>query len=280
MYLSDLLNYSFHFGKYSVSVSELLAAALILLGAKMTAWLVRHVLFERFFKRKKIDQGRQLALKQFSTYIVYVIAVFLILELMGLSSAIWAGSAGLLVGIGLGLQETFKDLVSGIVILTEGTVEVGDVIEIDGMVAIVRRIGLRTSVVETRDNVSILIPNSKLVVDKVVNMSHNESATRFQIKVGVAYGSDVRKVEKILLEAASGHSKVLQKPAPSVQFVNFGESSLDFTLYFYSNEFFRIDPVKSDIRFTIDGLFRENKIQIPFPQTEMWIRRAEDLGIS
>lgn len=260
---------------YGITVADVLGALIVILLAKFLLWLINQILLRRFFQQKQIDQGRQHALRQFLSYIIWALAVFIILDMIGISSMIWASSAALLVGVGLGLQDTFKDLISGIVILVEGTIEVGDIIEVDGLVARVNKIGLRTSHVETRDRVSILIPNSRLVVEKVINWSHNESPTRFNIKVGVAYGSDLGLVQRLLLQATYDHPEILQEPAPSVQFKNFGDSALEFDLYFFSNEFFRIEPVKSDIRLSIDRLFRENKVAIPFPQRDIWLRNPE-----
>ncbi|MCB9341091.1 MAG: mechanosensitive ion channel [Lewinellaceae bacterium] len=262
---------------FNVTIEDLLGLALVLMAAKALKWLINGVLLEKFFVSRGVDEGRRVAVRQFLIYIVYIAAVFMILQILGISSMLLASSAALLVGIGLGLQEMFKDLTSGIIILIEGTIKVGDVVEVDGLVAFVRKIGLRISVVETRDRVTILIPNSKLVVDKVINWSHLDTATRFIIKVGVAYGSDLELVVKLLLQAAKEHPKVLTTPSPSVQFRNFGDSSLDFELLFFSDDFIRIEFVKSEIRMTIDRLFRQNSVQIPFPQRDLWLKNPEAL---
>lgn len=275
MDFKEFLELHINIGKFQLTVAHFLFAALIFIAAKMFTWAVRNVLFERYFTRKKLDKGRQIALKQFISYIVWVLATFGILELFNVGSMLLASSAALLVGIGLGLQDSFKDLISGVIILVEGTVEVGDVLEVDGIVARVSSIGLRTSKLETRDRVSILIPNSNLVVNKVTNWTHDDQPTRFHVNVGVAYGSDLQKVSKLLVEAAEAHELVLKDPAPSVQFKNFGDSSLDFTLLFFTREFLRIEFLKSDIRFTIERNFRENDIQIPFPQRDVWMRNLE-----
>ena len=208
-------------------------------------------------------------------YLVYILAVFLILETLGVRiSVLLAGSAALLVGVGLALQDSFKDLVSGLILLGEGTVEVGDVVEVEGMVAKVMRIGLRTSRLETRDDTSIIVPNSKLVINNVSNWSHKETSNRFMVNVGVAYGTDVELVRELLLEVAGRHPDVLDQPAPSVQFIDFGESSLDFRLLFYSSRSFQIEFVKSDLRFAIVDIFEKNEIcVIPFPQRDIWIRK-------
>ena len=257
---------------FNITIEDLLGVLLVLLFTRLLKWLINGILLERFFLRKGVDEGRRLAVRQFLIYIVYVMATFAILQLLGISSMLLASSAALLVGVGLGLQDMFKDLICGVIILLEGTIEVGDVVEMDGLVAFVRKIGLRISIVETRDRVSILIPNSKLVVDKVINWSHKDTPTRFNVKVGVAYGSDLELVKKLLLQAAKEHPKVLAEPSPSVQFKNFGDSSLDFDLLFFSMDFIGIEFVKSDVRLAIDRLFRENDVQIPFPQRDLWLR--------
>ncbi len=277
MDFKTFLEFTIDLGGHKITVAGILAAILILLAAKFLVWLVNSVLLAKFFLRKRIDFGRQYALKQFLSYIIWVLAILFILEIMGVGSMLWASSAALLVGVGLGLQDTFKDLISGIVILIEGTIEVGDIVEVDGIVARVNLIGLRTSHVETRDRVVILIPNSKLVIEKVTNWSHNDSPTRFRIKVGVAYGSNLTLVSELLIRAVSSHPKVLDDPKPNFQFRDFGASSLDFEVFFFSEEFFRIELVKSEIRMEIDRLFRENNVQIPFPQRDLWLRNPESL---
>ena len=137
------------------------------------------------------------------------------------------------------------------------------------MVDVVKEIGLRTSVVETRDNISLLIPNSKLTNEALINWSHNEKKTRFDVKVGVAYGSDIQLVKKLLLDCAAKHTSVVDSPKPIVRFTNFGDSSLDFELLFWTLNTFRVEDTKSDLRFLIDAAFRENGVTIPFPQRDV-----------
>ncbi len=272
MDLGNIFSYSFKIGGYEIYLGNLFLAILAFLVAKLILILVNNFLLKGFFKKKNLDRGREYALKQFIGYIIWTLTVFIIIEILGVSSMVWAGLTALLVGIGFGLQDIFKDAISGVVILIEGTVEVGDIIELDGMVATVTKIGLRTSYVETREKVSILIPNSQLIVNQVINWTHNELPNRFRIRVGVAYGSDVFKVKELLLQAAIEHPKVEKEPAPRIQFVDFGDSSLDFDLLFFSTEAFGIEFVKSDIRFAIDSLFRVNNISIPFPQRDVWVK--------
>ncbi|MEM9992113.1 MAG: mechanosensitive ion channel domain-containing protein, partial [Bacteroidota bacterium] len=190
-------------------------------------------------------------------------------------TVIWASITALLVGLGLGLQTTFNDWVSGIILLFEGSVEVGDIIQMDDKtIGTVRKIGVRTSRVETLENVTIIVPNSQLTNDKVINWSHYDNKIRFVVKVGVAYGSDTKLVKGLLLEAARENEFVMTYPSPFVRFVNFGDSSLDFELHIWSQDFLHIEDVKSDLRFSIDQRFRANDVAIPFPQMDIWVKNG------
>ncbi len=252
---------------------NVLNAVFLLLLARLASWVMIHLVLKNYYRKKNINLGSQYAINQLLQYFIYVIAILMALEALGFTlTVLWGGAAALLVGIGLGLQETFKDLISGIILLFERRVEVGDVVEIEGLVGTVRRIGVRTSLVETRDNITVIVPNSKLIIEKVVNWSHNDNKARFFVKVGVAYGSDTELVKKILLNVARENAFVLRHPAPFVRFVDFGDSSLDFQIHFWSHEFLRIEDVKSDIRFEIDQAFRKNDVTIPFPQRDVWMR--------
>ena len=213
MDFKEFLEWHINIGSFKLTMAHFAITLLVLAVARTLTWLLHHVLLERYFRKKKVDKGRQIALRQFLSYIIWVLAVFAILELFGVSSMIWASSAALLVGIGLGLQDSFKDVVSGIIILVEGTVEVGDILEVDGIVARVISIGLRTSKLETRDRVSILIPNSKLVVNQVTNWTHDDHPTRFNVKVGVAYGSDLQLVTNLLKKSCQGERTGAHGPA-------------------------------------------------------------------
>lgn len=278
MTIQEILNYAFiTIGDFTLNLYNLIAAAIIIILARIVMFVVSRVL-RRIFHKQQVDTGRRYAVKQFAKYIIYTVAALLTLQALGINlSLVWAGSAALLVGIGLGLQEVFLNLTSGIILLIEGTVEVGDVLDIDGLVGRVSKIGIRTSKIETRDGISIVVPNSKLVTDKVTNWSHNEQPTRFQIYVGVAYSSDVDLVTDLLLASANQHKDVLKTPPPRVQFNDFGNSSLDFILHFHSLEFWRIEMVKSEIRYAITKNFRVHDIEIPFPQQDLWLRNPEVL---
>lgn len=263
---------------YDFKLSNIFAAILVLLIARLAIWVLIQLVLYGYYRSRKVNIGSQYAINQLLTYVIYVVAALVALDSLGIKmTVIWGGAAALLVGVGLGLQQTFNDLISGVIILFERTVEVGDVVKVDGLLGKVIRIGLRTSVLETWENIAVLVPNSKLISENVINFSHNDIKTRYLITVGVAYGSDTELVKKLLLEAASNVRNVLKFPAPFVRFVDFGNSSLDFELHFWTLQLITVEDIKSDLRFEIDRLFRENGVTIPFPQRDLWLRNAVSL---
>jgi small-conductance mechanosensitive channel len=269
LYEREFKDYTFY-----LKISNILIAWLIMLFANILVWILTQLVLYNIYRRKNIDLGSQFAINQLVKYIVYIFAFVFALDAFGLNmSILLTGAAALLVGIGLGLQQTFNDFVSGIVLLFERSVSVGDVVVFDNTVGTIKRIGLRASIVESRDNVSLIVPNHLLVNEKVLNWTHYSDKVRFFIGVGVAYGSDTALVTKLLLESVIEHSKVLDFPKPMVRFESFGDSSLDFSVYFYSMSFLTIEDVKSDIRLNIDRKFRAHGVSIPFPQRDVNIKQ-------
>lgn len=256
-------------GNNKIKVFTLLAILLIYLATKLIVWLIKKALFRKQ-ESAKLDIGNTYALYQIIKYIIWVAAIGLLLETIGIKvTVLVAGSAALLVGLGLGLQQTFNDIISGIILLSERSIKVGDILEIDGDVVKIQSIGLRTSEGLNRDDISVIIPNSLITTNKVINWSHQSQLTRFIITVGVAYGSDVDLVVKLLKDSALEHPDVTNNNALDARLLDFGSSSLDFQLLFFSKNIFRIEKVKSDIRRIINRKFAENKINIPFPQVDV-----------
>ena len=272
----DVLNFELIvLGTHALTLADILLAAAVVVLTRLVASGLKRFVLKPFYARNSVDVGRSFAISQIATYIVYVIGVAAAFQVIGLEfSVLWAGAAALLVGVGLGLQQTFNDFFSGLLLLIEGPVEVGDVVEVDNFIGRVVEIGLRTTRIRTRDDIMIIVPNSHLVNEDIVNWSHNRSPLRYHVDVGVAYGSDVNLVSRALERAAEEHPDVLERPVPRIMFVDFGESSLDFRLHFYSTESWRIEFIKSDLRFTITRLFRERGIEVPFPQRDVWIRKG------
>jgi small-conductance mechanosensitive channel len=276
--IKEILEFSlFHVGKVDLRVYNIMQMFLIILAGQLIIYFVKRLL-RRQIAKENIDQRKGYAVTQIITYLIWVIIIVLALDALGLPiTVLIAGSTALFVGLGLGLQDTFRDLVAGVIILMERTVTAGDIVELgSGLIGRVKEVGLRTTTVETREDIVVIVPNQKLTGQNVVNWTQNRRNVRFAIEVGVAYGSDTRLVEKVLIDCAKKHKAVSKRPEPLVHFVNFGNSSLDFKLLFFSSELFRIEKIKSDIRFEIDKAFRENKITIPFPQRDVWIRTSGD----
>ncbi|RMA58075.1 mechanosensitive ion channel family protein [Ulvibacter antarcticus] len=262
----------FSIGKYSLMVSTIVLALFIVVITKAILWIVKKSIFRRR-KLDKFNEGNTYSLYQIIKYIVWVIALGIILETFGVKvSLLIAGSAALLVGIGLGLQQTFNDIISGVILLSERTIRIGDILEVDGGILKIQEIGLRTSKGLNTDDISIIIPNSLITTNKVINWSHQKRQNRFRIEIGVSYGSDVELVIKILQESAKEHPEVNDEKLIEARLVNFGNSSLDFQVLFYSSTIFGSDRMKSDIRRIINKKFIKNKITIPFPQMDVHIK--------
>jgi small-conductance mechanosensitive channel len=182
-----------------------------------------------------------------------------------------AGALG--VGIGFGLQNITDNFISGLIILFEKPIKVGDRIEVGDVNGDVLTISVRATTVLTNDNISIIVPNSEFISQKVINWSHNDRNIRFRFAVGVSYKEDPRKVEQVLLKVADENPNVLKKPEPSVFFDNFGDSSLDFTLAVWTDRYIdKPGQLKSQLYFEIFKQFTENGIEIPFPQRDIHIK--------
>jgi small-conductance mechanosensitive channel len=254
---------------YDLKVGKILLVGFILLVTWLLLWLIRKSIFRKR-KYRKLDHSSLYSVYQIIRYVLWVIAIALMLEALNIKVTVFiAGSAALLVGIGLGLQQTFNDFISGIILLVEGTTKIGDVLEIDGDVIIIQKIGLRTSKGLTRDDIVVILPNSLITNNKIINWSHQSKKTRFRIDVGVAYGSNVDLVIKILEESVLEHPDIMDRNLIEVRLVEFGSSSLDFQILFFSDNAFRIERVKSDIRKIINRKFLENNIVIPFQQVDV-----------
>lgn len=267
----------FSLSNYKITVSTLVSVLIILTITRLALWLIKKALLRKH-KLSNMDIGNTYALYQIIKYVIWVMAIGFVLEAVGIKvTLLLAGSAALLVGVGLGLQQTFNDVISGVILLSERSIKINDVLEIDDDVVKIESIGLRTSKALNRDDISIIIPNSLITTSKVINWSHQSKKTRFKIDIGVAYGSDVDKVIKILEESAFEHPEVSNRELVEARLMNFGNSSLDFQLLFFSKNIFRIGKAKSDIRRIISRKFAENNITIPFPQMDLHVKSKIDV---
>lgn len=273
-WLKDLLEFKIiDISGHSLTIFQLLILIIIFVATRILVKSVDLFVNRRIASKYDIEEGKTFAIIKLINYLIYVIAFVLALESLGFDiSILLAGSAALLVGIGFGLQEVFKDLISGLILLFEGSLKVGDVIEVDSLVGLVKEINIRTSKIRTRDGIIIIVPNSNFINEKVINWSNGNKLTRFHVNVGVAYGSDVKLVSELLLKAASNNESVSSRPKAFVRFADFGNSSLDFKLFFWTEQVWRIENTLSNLRFEIDRLFREHEITIPFPQRDLHIK--------
>ena len=218
------------------------------------------------------DKLKFISFFKFVQYITYIIVGFAVLSASGINvTPFLAASAALLVGLGLALQELFQDVIGGVFIFIDKSLLVGDIVEVDGKVARVLEVTLRTTRAITRDDKIVVIPNHKFISEIIINYTQNHKTTRESVKIGVAYGSDVKKVEALLLQSVSEQRGVLKTPKSFVLFDDFGESALQFSVLFFISDSFSVPKIKSEIRFRIDQLFREHNISIPFPQRDIHI---------
>lgn len=272
-YFEQILGFKLiELGSFSLSVYNIVLIGVIFIVVKAIIKGIEVLINKRLSDKGGASEGQGRSIVQIIKYITYLLASFITIKSLGLDiTIIGAFFATLGLGLGFALQELFRDIISGIVILFERNVKVGDILEVDNLVGNVKEIRLRTSVLRTRDGIYMVIPNSRIINEKVINWTANNRTTRFCISIGVAYGSDVKKVEKLLLESISENEKVSKRPNPLVFFKDFGDSALIFELWFWTSETWIIEPIKSEIRFKINQLFKENNIQIPFPQRDVHV---------
>ena len=219
------------------------------------------------YKTTRFDDAKRFSIYTLSKYVIIVFSFMVGLHLIGLDvSLLLAGSAALLVGFGLGMQNLFSDYISGLIILIDSSIKVGDVLEIKGLVCKVQQINLRTTTVLTRDDKWIILPNTDLTRNQLINWTHSDTTSRFSVSTRVDFSSDVDLVMSIMEQTAQNFEKIRTDPKPIVRFEEFADSSLNFTIHFWSDEVFRIENIKSDYRVLLLKNFNKENIVIPFPQ--------------
>ena len=263
-------------GNLQLSVTTLIEGLVIFAIAWLLSRTLSALLERRIAKRAYLDPGLRYTLGRLTQYLIITLGSLLALKAafsVDLTSIAVVFTA-LSVGIGFGLQYIAADIASGFILLFERPVRVGDRITIGKEEGDVQSINLRTTVMTTNDRVSVIVPNSKLVREQLINWSYGDPRARISIPVGVAYGSDINLVTETLLKATEGVDNVLRDPPPKVQFLKFADWSLDFRLLVWSNRPRLHNQIRSDINYRIERLFREVGIEIPFPQTELRFRQG------
>jgi small-conductance mechanosensitive channel len=270
---SSLLEYGFTIEEVRITVQRILVIGLVLYASIFASWVIRSLLEAEVFPRRRFDRGIRDAIKKLLHYALVFVGFLFAMSLAGVelkNFAVLAGAFG--IGIGFGLQNIVNNFVSGIILLFERPIKVGDIIIINNAWGTVLRIGLRSTVVTTLDESEIIVPNSLLVSEMVTNWSLTSPLCRVSVPVGVAYGSDVPLVLRILVEAGEENPNVLSDPAPSPLFKGFGDSSLDFELRVWISNVRDRLRVRSEICQFIDRRFREEGVEIPFPQRDLHLR--------
>lgn len=238
---------------------------------------LKNFLIGKLLEKTKLDLGAKQAIGTIIRYVVMVVGFLVILQTVGINLTTFnvvAGAVG--VGIGFGLQNIANNFISGLIILFERPIKVGDRIEVDKIDGQVTAIGARSTRIKTNDNITIIVPNSKFISENVINWSFENPIVRFRIPVEVSYDSDVDLVSKLLIEVAKENPDVAEDPPPSVRFLRFGENALYFELRAWTSvRLHRRGLLTSDLNFAILRKFREHNIEMPFPQRDLWIRGGQ-----
>ncbi len=268
----------FSLGEQPISLSFLVTLIFILIAVSLGATAVRRGIRRHLLSRLGLELGLQEALATATGYVFLLLGGLIALDLVGLDLSTLAIIAGALsIGIGFGLQNIANNFISGLILLAERPVKVGDRIEVEGVQGEVTRISARSTIVRTNDNIDIIVPNSQLVSEQVINWSQSDRRIRFNIPVGVAYGTDVQLAMKLMEEAGSEIDEVLKKPAPAARFLEFGDSALELDLRVWTVKRLHTRArLVSDINCAIYRKFTENDISIPFPQREINVKSWPD----
>ncbi len=261
-------------GGSTISVLTLCTIVFWFFFVLIASALLRRFIVQRLLARTNFDPGLQFAIAKIFGYMVVTLGFYVALVVNGVnlsSLAVIAGALG--VGIGFGLQNIVSNFVSGLILLAERPVAMGDRIEVAGVAGMVRKISLRSTIIVTNDNISIIIPNSDLITHPVTNWSHGDPKVQIRVPIGVAYGTDVEKLRSVLREIAAEVSGVLAKPEPTLYFEGFGDSAMNFELGLWTQDMAQSPRrFRSDINFALERKLRENKIEIPFPQRVVHLR--------
>lgn len=262
--MKEFLDYTiYRLGKYELKVASLLIVIVFIVSVRIVLPLIK----KSIYKTSRIETTKKHALFNLTKYVIIIISFIIVFQILGFNlSLLLAGSAAFLVGIGLGLQNIFSDFVSGIILLVESKIKVNDILEVNGLLGRVSEINLRTTTVLTRDDIYIILPNSELTRNQIINWTYTDIASRFEVTVGIGYSSDIVLVKNTLLKILGEQKGALKYPEPFVRFKDFGASSLEFSIYFWSEDIYGIENIKSDIRTMIFEKFNDLHIEIPFPQ--------------
>ena len=273
--LKEVFNFAFTMGSLSLSVKGLLFAVVILCATSVATRVGRRFLLEKMLASRDLERGLKDSIVTITSYVLWGLGLVLALGIIGINATSLAVVFGALsIGIGIGMQNIFNNFISGLILLFERPIQVGDYVEVGGLWAEVKKINVRSTIVQTLDNASVIIPNSDLISEQVTNWSFKDPRMRRHVDVGVAYGSDTDLVRDTLLDIAAHTPQVLHYPRPDVLFLDHGDSALIFRLRYWAHveNFY---STSTAIRFELDRRFRELEIEIAFPQRDIHIRTID-----
>lgn len=266
----------FKLGETQISTGTILYMMVGFIILSFVSKKLKNILVNRVFAKVGMERGVRVSIGNLIRFFLMILGALIIIQSAGINlSALTVLFGALGVGIGFGLQTITDNFISGIIILFEKPIKVGDRIELDDVNGNVENISIRATTILTNDNVSIIVPNSEFISGRVINWSHNDRNIRFNIPVGVSYNEDPAKIKKLLLEVADENESVLRDPKPQVFFDEFGDSSLNFKLAVWTSEFTdRPTPFKSALYFAIFDKFKEHNVEIPFPQRDLHLKTS------
>lgn len=272
-------------GGVKITVFLIIIAILIISFANRMSKILTKYILPKVYGRYDLERGIQFTFNRLFHYSVMVIAFIVSLTTVGIDLSaltVFAGVVG--VGIGFGMQNIASNFISGIILLFERPIKVGDRVIVNQIIGDVEKINMRATVIRTIDNEHIIVPNSYFLEEHVVNRSYSDPNLRLKVPIGVAYGTDVEHVRDLLLQVASEEASVtdtiLMEPEPFVNFLGFGESSLDFELFIWISNPNQVIKVKSNLNFRINKTLNEHQIEIPFPQRDLHIRSVNETTLS
>lgn len=280
-YLSDILNYKlFTLNQIPITVISIVFFLVLLTGFTVLAILVRRGLNRRWLKHLKIDAGTRYTLSRITQYMIITIGVLISFDFIGIDLSSLTVIFGLLsVGIGFGLQNVTANFISGLIILFERPISVGDRVMVNDVEGDVTEINIRSTMVRTVNNIFIIVPNSEFVSKNVVNYSHGDPSYRLDINVGVAYGSNLDKVLQALKEVAEQNDSVMRLPEPEVHLIEFGESSWNMQLRAWIRDVKHYPRIRNQLNQAIIRTFKKYDVTIPFPQRDLHLRSSAKLPI-
>lgn len=277
---SSIMNFGFVFQNARITIGSIVWAVIVFYLILCASWTIRTMLETDFYPRQNIESGVGISINRLIYYSFVCVAIIASMGILGISYQSFMVVIGALgVGIGFGLQNIVNNFASGLILLFERSIKVGDIVVVGGIWGTVKNLGLRATVIQTFANAEMIVPNSDLVASTVNNWTMSNKRTRFSIKVGVAYGTDPKRVKQILLELAKAHKNVLVDPAPSVVFTEFGDSSLNFELRCWVSDIKDHWSTQDDLMYEIDKKFKENNIEIPFPQRDLYIKSLPEVAL-